>query len=389
MYHPPHFSPSIISLYLNTILRQVGSGLVSLFGVIFFFEKFGSSIDKVIILFIIYYFLYAIFLPLVARLIGRLGIKKMMITAMPFLVATMLCLYLWDFSPYLFLVLYVMLGTIYRLLFWVPYHVDFAEFTEKGSRGRQMAFLLNISEVVLAITPLIGGFIIARHSYSSLFLIAAIVISIAVIPLFFVRPTYEEYTFKYLETFRRLFKKENRPILVANVSNGIQGAVGVIIWPIFIFAILKGQYISVGLVTALTIVALIILRTITGSLIDRWGEEKILKISTFFYATGWVLKVFVNTGFHVFLTDTYQNFGKVVNKTAFDATFYDQAADQEHYIDEYTVLRTVALNIGRIAMLAVALPIIALFGITATFIVAAVATLFMTAITKRIAHVEQ
>jgi len=207
--------------------------------------------------------------------------------------------------------------------------------------------------------------------------------------LFFIKDMYEQYSFGYWETFRKLFKKESRPLLIAYASSGMQEAIGVIIWPIFIFSILKGEYLSIGIITALTVAILIVVRFITGTLIDKWGEKKVLRISTLFYTTGWILKVFINTGFHVFLTDTYHNFGRVANKMTFDVAFYDQAADQEHYIDEYTVLRTVALLLGRVVMLLIALPIIAYIGITATFIFAAVATLFMTTLTKRVVRVRK
>lgn len=388
-YRHLHLSPSLISLYFNTILRQIGGGLISLFGVIFFFEKLGNSIINVIILFIINYLIYASLLPLSARLLKTMRIKRMMIIATPFLVLAIFSLYLWDIQPYLFLIFYLVFVIIFKLLFWVPYHVDFAEFTQKNLRGRQMAFLFNISQVILTITPIIGGFIIFRFGYSELFFIAAIIFAVAIIPLFFVRETYEEYSFGYIETFRRLFSRKNRTFLIANVSNGVQQAIGIIIWPIFIFLLLNGEYLIVGIISSLAIVFLILIRFFVGNLLDRWGKDKVLKIGAFFYATGWIMKIFVQSGFHIFLADTYHNFGRVIDKTAFDVVFYEQAAENKHYIDEYTVLRTIALNLGRVFMLILAIPIIAFFGITATFIFAAIATLFMTVITKKVVHVEQ
>ncbi|PCI18996.1 hypothetical protein COB64_04485 [Candidatus Wolfebacteria bacterium] len=382
-YSRLHFSHNIRSLYFSTILRQIGAGLISLFGVIFFFEKFGNSLENVIKLFIIVFLLYGFLVPLSARLIGRIGMKKMMIVGMPFLTLTILSLFFWDANPILFLSLYLVFVTLFRILFWLPYHVDFAEFTETGKRGKQMAVLINISQVVLGITPLIGGFIISSYGFSTLFFIAAVIVTTAIIPLFFIEDVKEKFSFGYLETFRNLFRKNNRSLLVAHASNGIQGAIGVIIWPIFIFAILKGDFFVVGVISSLTIFFILILRTFVGSLIDRWGKKRILKIGSLLSVTGWILKIFVNSGFQIFLADTYHNFGRVVNTLPFDVSFYDQAAENKHYIDEYTVIRTIALNFGRVVVLLISLPIIMYFGITATFIIAAIATLFMNAISRK------
>jgi len=382
-YKNLHFSSNIVSLYFSTILRQIGLGLISLFGVIFFFEKFGNSLENVIKLFILVFLLYGFLVPLAARLIGRLGMKRMMIIAMPFLTLTILSLFFWDANPILFLSLYMVFVTLFRILFWAPYHVDFAEFTDTGNRGKQVAVLVNISQVVLGITPLIGGFIISSYGYSNLFFISALIVSTAIIPLFFIEDIKEKFSFGYLETFRNLFRKKNRSFLVAHASNGIQDAIGIIIWPVFIFAILQGNYFVVGIISTLTIFFIILLRSFVGSLVDHWGRAKLQKIGSLLSVTGWILKIFVSSGFHIFLADTYHNFGRVVNNLPFDVSFYDQAAENKHYIDEFAVIRAIALNLGRVVVLLISLPIIKYFGITATFVIAAIATLFMNAISNK------
>jgi len=47
---------------------------------------------------------------------------------------------------------------------------------------------------------------------------------------------------------------------------------------------------------------------------------------------------------------------------------YEQAADSGHYIDEYTVLREIALSIGRVLMLLVLVGVTSVFSIGAFFL---------------------
>lgn len=54
---------------------------------------------------------------------------------------------------------------------------------------------------------------------------------------------------------------------------------------------------------------------------------------------------------------------------------YEQAVDSGHYIDEYTVLREIALGIGRVAMLLFLVAVTSIFSIGASFFVAAVVSL--------------
>ena len=308
----------------------------------------------------------------------------MMIIAIFFLFGTVFSLFLWDENPFLFLITFSTFFILYKSFYWVPYHVEFAEFTNKKTRGKQMAILSNISEAALAVLPIIGGLIISSRGYEVVFLISSIVVFTSIIPLFFIKETKERYTWGIKILVKELFQKENRGVVWSNLGNGVQNAVGTLIWPIFIFIILKGNYLSVGLITSITIIALITLRFAIGNALDNMSKGRILKFGSIFYTTGWIIKIFVETGTGVFLSHTYHNFGKVVNQLSFDSEIYEQAADNGHYVDEYTVLKETSLILGKGIMFLVSIPIVMFLGITATFALAAVATLFMTLASNKV-----
>ena len=56
---------------------------------------------------------------------------------------------------------------------------------------------------------------------------------------------------------------------------------------------------------------------------------------------------------------------------------YEQAADRGHYVDEYTVLREISLNIGRVLMLVSLFILFYFVGLTFAFILAAIASLLI------------
>ena len=378
------FSPSIVYLYLNRLLIQIGSGIVGAFGVIFFFEKFNNSITDVLLLFMALYIVFTAITHFGAKFLSLIGMKKMMILSVFFLTASVIARFLWEGNPYLYLILFFIFGTLYKMFYWVPYHVEFAAFTNKEKRGRQMAILSNISDLILAVLPIIGGFVLATKGYDTLFLISAILIFISIFPLFYIRETKERYTWGIFKIIKELLRKDNRPLVLGNISNGIQDAVGTVVWPVFIFIILQGDYLKVGIISSLTVVVLILLRFAVGAAVDKLGRKKVLKFGSIFATTGWIAKIFIESGTGIFLADTYHNFGKVVHKTSFDVTVYDGAADNGHFIDEYTVLKEISLNLGKGLMLGFSILLITNFGIRATFIIAAVATLIMGVASKRV-----
>ena len=61
-------------------------------------------------------------------------------------------------------------------------------------------------------------------------------------------------------------------------------------------------------------------------------------------------------------------------RTPVDTFTYNQAADSGHCIDEYTVLREMAISIGQIVMLFLLIGLTTVFSISVCFIVAAIAS---------------
>lgn len=153
--------------------------------------------------------------------------------------------------------------------------------------------------------------------------------------------------------------------------------VGIAIWPIFIWQLLDQKYIAVGFISALIVLATVIIRLIVGNLSDRYDKKKVMVWGTVLYSIGWFIKVFVQTGYQIFFASTFHNFSSIVMHTPLDTLTYERAADQGHYIDEYTVLKELALNFGRAATCLILIFLVATFGLTAAFIFAAVVSLFV------------
>ena len=381
-YKSLHLNRNLIYLYANRLLMQVAIGMLSVFTVVFFYESFNEAFTKTMLVFVAIYFSGALLTPLTAKLLKNFGMKKMLILAVLFLPLSNISLALWDSNPTWSLISFLVFIVLYRTIYWAPYHIDFAKFSDKKGRGKQMSFLLNMSEILLTLTPILGGIIIASYGFSNLFIVAVIATGLSIIPLFFIEETYEEYSFGYFETFKKLVEKKNRSLSLAYFGDGIQTAVRIAVWPIFIYGLLKGEYVAIGIVTSLTIFLLIAARFVLGNLEEKIDRRKLLRFGSFFSTTGWIFKVFIENGFQIFVADTYHKMGRMVNRFTFDVATYDQAADNGHYVDEFTVLKEVALNAGRGFIVLLSIWLATVFGITATFVFAALATLLMTFLNK-------
>ncbi len=372
-----HISKELFYFYISRIFMRISLSALSVFIPVFIYKQYDEKITMVVLVFATIYLFQLILNPISAKLLGIFGLKPLLISGMLFAVASVASLAFPDEYLNLSVFLFAILTAIYRVLYWVPYHIDFSLLLDKKTRGRQLAFLRNFSTLIIIVAPILGGVLISSGGFAATFTYAAIIMAFALLPILKINNVYERFSWGYIETFIHLFRKENRPILLAHAANGAQAIAVVVFWPLYIYMILEGRYTSLGIITSITLIAVMFLRYLAGKMFDKWSEKRMVLVGVLFSATGWVIKVFVNTPVQIVLADTYHQFGRVVNSLTFDAATYEQSADAGKYIDEYTTLKEMALNVGRLLMLFITFFLIEIFGIKVAFILAALLTLFM------------
>lgn len=363
---------------------RISIGVLGVFLPIFFYKEYANDLQIVIAIFVAMYGFYLLLVPIGARLLHVWGLRRMIITGSFFAAFSVASLYFFPQQPVYATIAYIVFASVYRTLYWVPYHVDFANALSKTMRGRQLAILRNSADAILVLVPLLGGVIITAYGFSAVFAFSIAVMLIAILPLWFMRDSYEYYSWGYAESFAHLFSINNRPLFLAHAANGAQGAAILVFWPVYIFTLLDERYTVLGLIATLTIIAVIILRWIAGNMFDKWSARKVLVFGVIMATTGWVAKVFVQTPVQIFLADSYHNFGRTVNSLSFDAATYEQSADNGRYVDEYTVLKEMAQGVGRIVMLLLMATLVAAFDLRIAFILAAFVALLMIVLNKKV-----
>jgi len=370
-------SPGFMALYYGRILQFIANGLLGLFLPIFFLDKLGGRVEFVFLYYLISAIAYFILLPLGVQYLNKIGLNNSLRISVVFWVFYYISLYFIDNNIYLYLSYSLIILTILKILFWVPYHVDVAEFTDKMDRGKEISILWGTRTVFGVIMPLIAGFLLVEFSFNFVFILAIIIYSSALIPYIKLPKIEEEYSWGYWQTFKKCFAPETRKVFFANMANGAEGGVGAIIWPIFIFQVLDGDFLKMGLISSLIVLVTIILQLSVGKYTDVFNKRKMLKFGSIFYATGWLAKIFVLTAGQIFVVGAYHSLTKIFKDTPFDALNYEIIADHGHYIDEYTVVKEIAVQVGKILILSFAIIVALNFGLNWTFALAALASLFI------------
>ncbi|MDA3840032.1 MAG: MFS transporter [Patescibacteria group bacterium] len=376
-YLHQRLSPGFLALFSGRLIQFVANGLLGLFLPIFFLEKLNYRIELVFLYYLISAIAYFILLPFGVQYLNKIGLNNSLRISIVFWAFYYISLYFIDNNIFLYLSLSLIILTILKILFWVPYSVDIAEFTHKKERGKEISILWGARTVLGVIMPVVAGFLLIKFSFNHVFILAIIIYSLALIPYIKLPKVEESYSWGYWQTFKKCFAPETRKLFIANMANGAEGGVGAIIWPIFIFQLLSGDFLKVGIISSLIVFVTVILQLTVGKYTDLFNKRKMLKFGSIFYATGWIAKIFVLTAGQIFVVGTYHSLAQIFKDTPFNALNYEVLADHGHYVDEYTVVKEIAIQAGKILILLFAIIVALNFGLNWTFALAAMASLFI------------
>jgi len=369
-YFSRRLNRQLSELYASVALKDFAISAIAIFEPIYLWT-IGFSLQKILLFYLLVYGIYVFTLPLGGKFSGQLGYEKTIFISSFFLVFYYLCLFLIPHHP-VFFILAIAMFVIQKTLYWPAYHGDFTQSSDKLDRGRETASIETISMLVYVLGPLAGGFIIKYFGFKVLFFIISLVILLSNIPMLVTKEKVEKIDFSYFSTFKMITKKENLRSFIAYLGFG-EELVVMVVWPIFIYMVIKDFFSIGGIVALATLVTGIILLYI-GRVTDRHrNKNKMVKTGTVFYSFAWLLRLLASTGLHVFFIDTFSRIFKDVIYVPLMALTYDRASKSN-------ILRSIiffeqSLAFGKMmAALIVYILIFFFSGWTAAFFVAAAMT---------------
>ncbi|MBU1177176.1 MAG: MFS transporter [Patescibacteria group bacterium] len=384
-YFNKSLSKGFVRLYTGKTIVMIASAMLGIFLPIFLYNLFDKNFQLVMVYYGLAAFFYGITVSFGIKFLNKFGFRNALRASVVLGIIFYIIFYFIDQNNLKYLIPFSLLILVfYRLLYWLPYHVNFAKFTNKKTRGRQVSIIEATRSTLGVFIPLIAGIIVSYFSFDVLFIIAIILYLLSGIPYLTIPRTREKFVWTVKETWKQFFSKKRRNTVLAYIADGSENIIGVTVWPIFIYQLLDGNYFKVGAISTLIIAISVIAQLFLGKYIDsKAKKENILKWGSFLYSFGWLIKVFISTAFQIFVVGAYHSITCIFLRTPFDALTYEIAADQEHYVDEFTVLHEMALNFGRVLMIILIIIISFFFDIQWVFVLAALASMVFNLLEKK------
>ena len=342
----------VTKLYIAIAIRNLALGMVLLFEPIYLYLYFGESLPLTLAFFAVMYGAYGFLAPFGGRIMARIGPTKSILLSLVFYFGYYLSLFFLPVSPWFLLLsqLSIVLGL---LLFWPAFHTDFARFSSKISRGRDVGKLNVMRLFPMIVSPIIGGWILVLFGYPVLFAMVLAVLIASVIPLLYSKETHEVYTDSYKGAWKRTWKKENIGTSIAFAADGLEVVIASVFWPLFLFS-LAITFESMGAIASFALVISSLFMLYAGRLSDTKERSWLLNIGALWTSISWVIKYFIVTTFDAFLAHTLYRLSRVAAAVPFQTFFYEKAALKEAEADEFIISREIIVNVARFVFLGLA-----------------------------------
>jgi MFS family permease len=331
-------------IYLSVAIRALSISMLGLFIPLYLHNEIGVSLVNTLFFFIFYSTIFGITTPVAAKFASKYGVKHAVLFSFPFYILFIGGLFL---LPYynISLMLIATFAGISWAFYWMGMHLAFHHASHKQHRGEEVGKQKSASILAAMIGPVLGGFLIMQFGFKVVFVIASLLLLLAIGILFASKENHVGFHF----SLKSVINGRNWRDSLYFTSIGTQVMANSVIWPLLIFATL-GSYISLGVIGTIISSVSVILVLLVGKYSDNTSKRKIIRWTTGFEALSWWIKAFVNTVSQIFGVTIFGAITSGTLQSPLGALQYDKANKE---VANYFVSREIFICLGRILILSV------------------------------------
>lgn len=342
------------AFYTHSMVRLFATAIFQIFNGIYIYQTlmsigidFQRSIATTTLIFALTFAIQALAVAPALWLIDKKGLKFAVFWGNCAQVLVYLFLALAKFDPIFFLLSAIFDG-IQLSLYWTAYHIYFAQLTDDGNQGKEMSLNSSLGAVAAIGAPAFGGLIIAYFGYSVVFIVIALLMLIAMIPLRSLPKHDDKVPVDILKTLLALSPKKQLRSLLAYCGVGVSQITTTIFWPIYVLPLVAGVT-GIGLLGSIIGLFGSMSALFVGFLVDKFGARKILNIVSPLDSLLGLLRMFVSNSTQVFGISTLASATSESQFLTVDSLAYQRG--RQSNIVAIIVQREVGLAVGRFIFL--------------------------------------
>jgi MFS family permease len=354
----------VAELYASRTIRIIAMSIVSGFTSVYLYQT-GYSLQFIIGFWALFFAFKALVGLVAGHLVARFGPKHGILISNVLYVPAMIALSALPTLGVLSLGLWGVFMAFSASIHHISYIVDFSKVKNVEHAGKEIAYMNILEKIAIGFSPIVGGVIALFFGIQTVILIAAVLFAVSVLPLFeTLEPT---HTHQHLHFQNFPWQLTHRSI-VAHAGIGFDFVATGIIWSLFILLLIfpssgASIYVTLGILSSVTIVATVASSYVYGVLIDSKKGGELLKMSVLASSLIHVSRYFVASPTAVVGVNIAHEAGTAGYTMAFMRGVFD-TADLSGQRTTYLTICDVAMSVGSMLACLVLLVFISLLGET-------------------------
>jgi MFS family permease len=247
-------------------------------------------------------------------------------------------------------------------MYWIGMNPEMATSSDSKKRTEESGYFFSMSSLAAAISPFLGGLVLASFNFNALFLIATLIILFSFIPFFFSKRHREGMESNIMD-FAKSFPKADFATFYA------AGAIflgKMLVWPFYLATFIQGS-ISIGGAGSIIAITSGITSAFIGKISSKYGKVRIVGIASMITAFTYLVMSIVSTPMQAFVISGLNG----LSFTIFNVPIFSTAMDHSQHKDklEYFALREIAITLGRITLLLIFTVVFFTFSIKSSFLI--------------------
>ena len=358
-----YWNSNLSNYYSHKTVYFFGEALITILLPVYFL-LIGFSIASVISWFILS-MLFSITLGIsTIPFSNKFGTKKALFVGLILEAAFLVFLPFANHDIFVFIFIAFLAG-LSNSFYWINDITVFTTISKKEHEGLQAGIIDSIEAAVSIAPPVIGAAILTLYGITYLSFIAALIVTLSVLPLLLLKKVRFKMRFgirSFAESLKRY--KLKKKTLFQIMNRNMQTQVIYTIWPIFLFV--SGiNIISIGIVGAIFALAGVVTPIIIGKFADL-NHNKLMVLSTISILVVWVTLALTRNYYVLFVL----SFILGVLLESFWLSIYKKILllGKKYNVSYFSVIYTILETFFKMLVLIILLPIILLYGISTAFV---------------------
>jgi hypothetical protein len=336
--NPKHYLKEETAIYLTHTLKFMALALVGVYVPVYIFVQAKSlsifSPDMVTngIMWLLLYYIIKVATILTAVLFlaplifSKINFQRSLLLSSLALVAHISCLIYGEGKPTL-LLLSAFFSALEIPLYWIPYHLLFIRKLKSpaGHYGSKTGLRFFLVRVVSGASPLIGGLIISNMGFSTLFILAIILLIFSNVPILTLVHEWKHHKHSISNVVRNFcLNPKFKYLTLAFLGQGIETGILIVVWPVMLYLVLD-SFVKIGILNSASLLISAVALLIIGKMLDK-GKSKI--VHGFGVSLGAILnllKIFIGSQWGLYMIDISEKLKSPMYALPNISLFYEKA----------------------------------------------------------------